>query len=106
MRKIIWFSKLILPILFCLPFAITGHAKDINFGWSGQGSWTTLPYVVANEKGFFDREGLKVQLITFRGTNLMLTALLAGELDYATILPNKHARSRATIVMKYAPACA
>jgi ABC-type nitrate/sulfonate/bicarbonate transport system substrate-binding protein len=30
---------------------------------------------------------LKVRLITFRGTNLMLTALLAGELDYATILP-------------------
>jgi len=46
-----------------------------------------LPYVVANEKGFFDKENLKVQLITFRGTNLMLTALLAGELDYATILP-------------------
>ena len=86
MRKIIWFIRLILPILLCFPFEITVHAKDINFGWSGQGSWTTLPYVVAKEKGFFER-GLKVQLITFRGTNLMLTALLAGELDYATILP-------------------
>ena len=62
-------------------------SKDINIGWSGVGSWTTLPYVVAKEKGFFEKEGLKVQLITFRGTNLMLTALLAGELDYATILP-------------------
>ena len=87
MRKIIWFIKLILPILLCFPFAITVHAKDINFGWSGQGSWTTLPYVVAKEKGFFEKEGLKVQLITFRGTNLMLTALLTGDLDYATILP-------------------
>jgi NitT/TauT family transport system substrate-binding protein len=63
------------------------QAKDVNLGWSGIGSWTTLPYVVANEKGFFDKEGLKVQLITFRGTNLMLTALLTGDLDYATILP-------------------
>ena len=36
---------------------------------------------------FFNKENLQVQLITFRGTNLMLTALLAGELDYATILP-------------------
>ena len=87
MRKIIWFIKLILPILLCFPFAITVHAKDINFGWSGQGSWTTLPYVVAKEKSFFEKEGLKVQLITFRGTNLMLTALLTGDLDYATILP-------------------
>jgi len=64
-----------------------GGAKDINLGWSGQGSWSTLPYIVANERGFFEKEGLKVRLITFRGTNLMLTALLAGELDYATILP-------------------
>ena len=74
---------------FLLACLIAGpvRAKDINLGWSGIGSWTTLPYVVANEKGFFDKETLKVQLITFRGTNLMLTALLAGELDYATILP-------------------
>ena len=74
---------------FLLAWLIAGpvQEKDINLGWSGIGSWTTLPYVVANEKGFFDKENLKVQLITFRGTNLMLTALLAGELDYATILP-------------------
>jgi NitT/TauT family transport system substrate-binding protein len=74
---------------FLLACLIAGpvEAKDINLGWSGIGSWTTLPYVVAKEKGFFDKETLKVQLITFRGTNLMLTALLAGELDYATILP-------------------
>lgn len=74
-------------LLFVVMAMTTAHAKDINFGWSGIGSWTTLPYVVANERGFFEKEGLKVQLITFRGTNLMLTALLAGELDYATILP-------------------
>jgi hypothetical protein len=30
---------------------------------------------------------LKIQLITFRGTNLMLTPLLTGDLDYAPILP-------------------
>jgi len=87
MRKLAWFINLILPISLCFPLATAVHAKDINFGWSGQGSWTTLPYIVAKEKGFFEKEGLKVQLITFRGTNLMLTALLAGELDYATILP-------------------
>jgi ABC-type nitrate/sulfonate/bicarbonate transport system substrate-binding protein len=76
-------------LAFLLIFLVTGpvQAKDVNLGWSGIGSWTTLPYVVANEKGFFEEEGLKVQLITFRGTNLMLTALLTGDLDYATILP-------------------
>ena len=87
MRKVALFINLILTILLCFTFAAGVQAKDINLGWSGIGSWTTLPYVVANEKGFFDKEGLKVQLITFRGTNLMLTALLTGDLDYATILP-------------------
>src|SRR5438874_7859483 len=87
MRKVSLFFNCILTILLGVAFAAEVQAKDINLGWSGQGSWTTLPYVVAKEKRFFDKEGLKVQLITFRGTNLMLTALLAGELDYATILP-------------------
>ena len=77
----------ILAVCVSMAFPTKGECKDINLGWSGIGSWTTLPYVVANERGFFEREGLKVQLITFRGTNLMLTAVLAGELDYVTILP-------------------
>jgi NitT/TauT family transport system substrate-binding protein len=87
MKKGTLFSSAMLPIVLSFAFAAGAQTKDINLGWSGQGSWTTLPYVVAKENGFFEKEGLKVQLITFRGTNLMLTALLAGELDYATILP-------------------
>jgi ABC-type nitrate/sulfonate/bicarbonate transport system substrate-binding protein len=78
---------LALAVLLFPRVAFNAEAKDINLGWSGQGSWSTLPYIVAGERGFFEKEGLKVRLITFRGTNLMLTALLAGELDYATILP-------------------
>jgi ABC-type nitrate/sulfonate/bicarbonate transport system substrate-binding protein len=78
---------LALAVLLSLIVVFNTDAKDINLGWSGQGSWSTLPYIVAGESGFFEKEGLKVRLITFRGTNLMLTALLAGELDYATILP-------------------
>ena len=85
MRKVSVFSNVTLTILLCFVFAAVVQAKDINLGWSGQGGWTTLPYVVAKERGFFEKEGLKVQLITFRGTNLMLTALLTGDLDYATI---------------------
>jgi len=79
--------QIALAVSFYLILATDLGAKDINLGWSGQGSWSTLPYIVATERGFFEKEGLKVRLITFRGTNLMLTALLAGELDYATILP-------------------
>ena len=87
MRNRLTVAGLTLAVLFSPIIAFDSVAKDINLGWSGQGSWTTLPYIVAGERGLFDKEGLKVRLITFRGTNLMLTALLAGELDYATILP-------------------
>jgi len=87
MKPRITLVELALLVLLSLVVATDVGAKDINLGWSGQGSWSTLPYIVAGEKGFFEKEGLKVRLITFRGTNLMLTALLAGELDYATILP-------------------
>jgi NitT/TauT family transport system substrate-binding protein len=49
--------------------------------------WTALPDRVASERGFYEKEGLRVRYIQFQGTNLMLSALLANELDYVTILP-------------------
>jgi NitT/TauT family transport system substrate-binding protein len=67
--------------------AWAAEPRIINIGWTGGSNWTALPFRVAAERGFFDREGVKVRYITFQGTNLMLTALLAGELDYVTILP-------------------
>jgi hypothetical protein len=56
-RKIVLFYTLILTTLFCFTFGTGIHAKDINLGWSDGGSWTTLPYIVAKEKGFFERKG-------------------------------------------------
>jgi ABC-type nitrate/sulfonate/bicarbonate transport system substrate-binding protein len=61
--------------------------KVLNVGWTSGSNWTALPFRVAAERGFFDKEGLRVRYITFQGTNLMLTALLAGEIDYVNILP-------------------
>src|SRR5262245_15287221 len=79
--------EIALAVTFALIVATDLSAKDINLGWSGQGSWSTLHYIVAGERGFFEKEGLRVRIITFGGTNLMLTELLEGELDYATTLP-------------------
>jgi ABC-type nitrate/sulfonate/bicarbonate transport system substrate-binding protein len=64
-----------------------GDAKEINFGWPSGKGWSSQPYKAAIEKGFFEKDGLKVRMITFRGTNLMLAALMSGDLDYMTILP-------------------
>jgi NitT/TauT family transport system substrate-binding protein len=68
-------------------FAGAAEQRAINIGWTGGSGWTALPDRVANERGFFEKEGLRVRYIQFQGTNLMLSALLANELDYVTILP-------------------
>ena len=67
--------------------ANAAEPKALNIGWTGGSAWTALPDRIAAERGFFEKEGLKVQYIQFQGTNLMLSALLANELDYVTILP-------------------
>jgi NitT/TauT family transport system substrate-binding protein len=63
------------------------ESKVLNIGWTGGSAWTALPDRIAAERGFFEKEGLRVRYIQFQGTNLMLSALLANELDYVTILP-------------------
>jgi len=63
------------------------ETKVLNVGWTGGSGWTALPDRIALERGFFDKEGLRVRYVQFQGTNLMLSALMAHELDYVTILP-------------------
>jgi NitT/TauT family transport system substrate-binding protein len=87
MRNGVPVAKTILILLFFAVMIESAHSKDLNYGWPGPGSWTTLPFVVAGEKGFFEKEGVKVRMIAFRGTNLMLAALLAGEIDFGTYVP-------------------
>lgn len=67
--------------------AQAAEPKVLNIGWTGGSSWSALPDRTAGERGFFEKEGLRVRYIQFQGTNLMLSALLANELDYVTILP-------------------
>jgi ABC-type nitrate/sulfonate/bicarbonate transport system substrate-binding protein len=69
------------------PELTAAEPKLLNIGWTGGSGWTALPDRVAIERGFFDKEGLKPRYIQFQGTNLMLNALLSGELDYVTIIP-------------------
>ena len=80
----------VLLILLATALATTANGaepKTLNVGWTGGSAWTALPDRVAMERGFFDKEGLRVRYIQFQGTNLMLSALMANELDYVTILP-------------------
>ena len=86
MRSVV-FVLLVLWVAGWVTSAASAEPKVINIGWTGGSAWTALPDRVALERGFFEKEGLRVRYIQFQGTNLMLSALLANELDYVTILP-------------------
>ena len=87
MKRRVTIAELMIFVLLTLLAGSEGSARDLNIGWPGSGSWTTLPYIVAAEKEFFQKEDLRVRMITFRGINVLMAALMSGELDYATILP-------------------
>ena len=90
MKRDLRFLSLLLSLCLGVGWVSATNAAEprvLNVGWTSGSNWTALPFRVAAERGFFDKEGLKVRYITFQGTNLMLTALLAGEIDYVNILP-------------------
>ncbi len=86
-NRFVTFVLLVLLVVGQGGAIATAEPKVLNIGWTGGTAWTALPDRIASERGFFEKEGLKVRYIQFQGTNLMLSALLANELDYVTILP-------------------
>src|SRR5499433_1136878 len=59
--------------------------EAINIAWTGE-YWSTLPFRVAADKGFFERENLQARFITFQSTQLITNALMQKNIDYGTTL--------------------
>ena len=83
MKKSLGVVALGLVIGFAVPTAPAQTLKRIRIG-STTPSVTTLPSEIAVRKGFFEQEGLEPEIITIRGADLIIKALLSGQLDYAT----------------------
>jgi ABC-type nitrate/sulfonate/bicarbonate transport system substrate-binding protein len=49
----------------------------INIAWTGE-YWSTLPFRVAADKGFFERENFYARFINFQSTQLITNALMQG----------------------------
>ena len=56
-----------------------GEAVTLNFG--AMGSIDTIPFVIAQENGYFEEEGIKVNLELFNAAKDRDAALQAGQLD-------------------------
>ncbi len=71
-------------VVFCLLPSLTHTQEKLNFPMAA--SSKTLgqsPLWVASKKGFFEQQGLDVQLILLRGTSLSVQALVAGSVYVA-----------------------
>lgn len=61
--------------------------KRIRIG-SSSPSTSALPAHIAVKRGFFKEEGLDPEMITIRGAEITVKALLGGHLDYTTVMPS------------------
>jgi NitT/TauT family transport system substrate-binding protein len=87
-RKIV--SIFVLTISgFCLSISsVQAQAlRKIRIG-STTPSITTLPSEIAAKVGFFKEAGLEVEMITIRSADIIIKALMTGDIDYSTALPS------------------
>ena len=80
------FVLLVLSVLFFHSFAVHAQEKKnlrivfVSLSWNNQ-----LPFRVAIAKGFFKDQGLTLEPIFVRGGPIAITALISGNVDFASI---------------------
>lgn len=86
-NRVPWPKKLLMPFVFALAVVIPGprflNAESLRVALSTK-DFGYLPLFVGMRSGMFAQEGLDIQWIQV-GTNVVVTALLAGEIDVAGI---------------------
>ena len=75
--KILYFS---MTLVFVVLAANPLHVKDIVIATSSM-TLTSIPYLVAIEKKFFEKEGLAAQYVVMR-SDLAVKGLITGDVDY------------------------
>lgn len=73
-----------LTVLFLFMAVSRGTAENVKFGIPGL-TVTMMPLPVAKERGYFQQEGLNVELVLMPAA-LNIKVLLSGGLDYATTI--------------------
>jgi ABC-type nitrate/sulfonate/bicarbonate transport system substrate-binding protein len=81
-----------LTILICLVgvfLATQGFCqklKPVTLGLTGR-TLTTLVFEMSIRKGHFKQQGLDVKLITIRQSDVIVKAIMAGELNFMSVIP-------------------
>jgi ABC-type nitrate/sulfonate/bicarbonate transport system substrate-binding protein len=72
--------SLAMNLVFLVLCAFPLHAKDIIIATSSM-TLTSIPYLVAIEKKFFEKEGISAQYVVMR-SDLAVRGLITGDVDY------------------------
>jgi NitT/TauT family transport system substrate-binding protein len=86
-----WWQRSLVATLCVFAFALShnidagaAELRTIRFGMTPK-SFVESAQIIANQKGIFEKNGLKVELVELSGDVLILRALLSGDLDIATV---------------------
>ena len=77
-------------LLFVLPVLSvqSGHAQDrLTFGLTTRAGSTSLPFVIAEEKGFFKSEGLNV-IVVIMQNQVVVNGVVTRNVDYGGTFSN------------------
>src|ERR1041384_4217409 len=73
--------RYVVAIAVCLSFVEVSSAQDrMRIAWAGSTPSNT-PIWVADQKGFFKKNGLNAEVIAISASTIVIQALLSGELD-------------------------
>jgi ABC-type nitrate/sulfonate/bicarbonate transport system substrate-binding protein len=80
------FLALAAALAFIVPGAAPGRAAEavkLRVGTPAQVNFTFLPLTVGQQKGFFAKEGLDVEIVSFQGGSRLAQGVEAGDVDIA-----------------------
>src|ERR671922_1985145 len=77
-------SILVLSVPWLLLALSSGHAENVKIGIPSL-TVTMMPVAVAKEQGFFQNEGLNVDMVLMPAS-LNIKVLLSGDIQYATTI--------------------
>ncbi|MGZ9243563.1 MAG: ABC transporter substrate-binding protein, partial [Candidatus Binatia bacterium] len=85
---------MVLSLLICATVTSVASAQErMRIAWAGSTPSNT-PIWVADQKGFFKRNGLNAEVISISASTIVIQALLTGEVDFiiapsATLVTSK-----------------
>ena len=76
-----WLSLIIIVLLTLVSARATSAQERMRIAWAGSTPSNT-PIWVADQKGFFKKNGLQAEVIAISASTIVIQALLTGEVDF------------------------